>query len=143
MPYIAINSHGDSPRCACGNDVMADGFYPCDPATGAEVEPSTLGGWDAKSIVCAACGRIMDGSDVQPDPDSRDEFYTHRIRVTGGKCTYDSGSMTGNQPLCDARATKAIVYAVGSRPIAPLACDRHVRAQQNRAYPYDVSVEDL
>lgn len=55
--------------CACGNDIMGAGFAPCDPATGAEVEPTIDGPWDGKSIGCGECGRIMDATTNQRGPD--------------------------------------------------------------------------
>ena len=51
-------------RCTCGNDVMADGFYPADPETGAEVEPEP-GKWNGRRYRCGSCGANYDQEAAQ------------------------------------------------------------------------------
>lgn len=54
-------------------------------------------------------------------------------------CDYDSGSMTGCRPLCDAPATHVVRFD----GIAAHVCERHVRPTENRAWPYPTTVERL
>lgn len=51
-------------RCTCGNDVMADGFYPADPETGEEVEPEP-GKWNGRRYRCGSCGANYDQEATQ------------------------------------------------------------------------------
>lgn len=53
------------------------------------------------------------------------------------QCTYDSGSMTGCQPLCDKPATYVVIKrACGGYPeLALPRCAKHVAATQNKLYP--------
>lgn len=58
---ISVEPPYNSWRCLCGNVDISDGFYPCDPVTGAQVEPDIEGdAWDGVHYVCARCGRIID-----------------------------------------------------------------------------------
>ncbi len=52
---IARNVYGFF-HCACDNDVMKDGFYPCDE-WGEEVIPTSKE-WDGR-WACVRCGRII------------------------------------------------------------------------------------
>lgn len=43
-------------------------------------------------------------------------------------CSYDSGSMTGNRPLCKETATQELTYRNGSYgPFVMFLCDKHVK----------------
>jgi hypothetical protein len=44
---------------ACNNNPSMDGFYPCN-WNGDEVEPTCVGAWKGRLLVCASCGRIID-----------------------------------------------------------------------------------
>lgn len=58
-------------------------------------------------------------------------------------CTYDSGSMTGCVPLCDAPAVQLVTYGHGAYRVSVPRCARHVRPTENRAYPYACDVSDI
>lgn len=66
---ITSDAFNEGWECRCGNDIMAAGFAPCDPATGAEVEPTIDGPWDGKSVGCGQCGRVMDQTTNRRGPD--------------------------------------------------------------------------
>lgn len=60
------------------------------------------------------------------------------------KCSYDSGSRYGNQPLCDQPATHVVVYRNGSYgPFRAATCPRHLTATQARAYPGHDHTEEI
>jgi hypothetical protein len=85
--YIHSNAYGDAWVCQCGNDVMGDGFFPCDPDTANTIEPVTDGPWDGKSVVCMSCRRVMDQSTLRPMIQPLDEDTTHLVDVVRGPRT--------------------------------------------------------
>jgi hypothetical protein len=50
-------------------------------------------------------------------------------------CTADSGSMTGNRPICDAPATRELTYEGYRGPYVTRLCDRHAKGLSARIYP--------
>ena len=57
------------------------------------------------------------------------------------KCGYDSGSMTGNRPLCDRASVADITYDVPCYgQFVAHVCERHKDATLGRIYPYSYSV---
>jgi hypothetical protein len=53
--------------------------------------------------------------------------------ATAIKCSYDSGSATGCDPMCDRKATHVVVHANGSYgPFNSPVCGRHVAAMSDR-----------
>lgn len=55
---MSWQDNGNWIECTCGNAVHTGGFYPADPATGAELEPYVGGGWDERTYVCGGCGVV-------------------------------------------------------------------------------------
>lgn len=60
------------------------------------------------------------------------------------RCTYDSGSMTGCRPLCDAPATRVVAYTLPCYGTlrAPV-CDRHLSPTLGRIYPDAYTLEPV
>lgn len=59
-------------------------------------------------------------------------------------CEYDSGSMFGNVPICDAPAVWMLVYRNGSYgPFTMRVCDAHALPMQGRVFPSSVTVTGL
>lgn len=58
-------------------------------------------------------------------------------------CTYDTGSMYGCEPVCDAAATHVVEYRNGTYRGRALVCAAHVRASENRAYPGHIATRAL
>lgn len=85
---IVSNIYGDSWDCICGNDVMGDGFFPCDPDTANVIQPTIEGNWDGKSVVCMSCRRVMDQTTRRPNPGPVPEGHhsemTHIVDVVRG-----------------------------------------------------------
>lgn len=50
-------------------------------------------------------------------------------------CTWDSGSATGNRPLCDERATVVVTRSCYGGPVDVLHCARHAALVAARIYP--------
>ena len=64
--------------------------------------------------------------------------------TTQTTCSYDSGSMDGNRPLCSEPATHNVTSRNGSYgPFTDPVCGRHVRATEGRVYPGHISTERI
>jgi hypothetical protein len=50
-------------------------------------------------------------------------------------CSHDSGSATGNRPLCTSRATAAVTYGHGAYRVTIALCEAHVEPTVNRVWP--------
>lgn len=60
--------------------------------------------------------------------------------MSAPRCTYDTGSMFGNVPVCDARAMWDVTYEIGSGgPLVESVCERHVGPTRGRVFPGEVS----
>lgn len=55
MIILGIDEYEDY-VCACGNDILSDGFYTCD-SDGNEIEPNVGSKWMGL-YVCPVCGRF-------------------------------------------------------------------------------------
>jgi hypothetical protein len=79
---VTANVYGEIVKCVCGNQVHTDGFYPCDPTTGQEIdEPYREGPWNGRSYVCS-CGRVIDQTTLALNPSPVNDVDTHVLTVT-------------------------------------------------------------
>ncbi|HEY9417863.1 MAG TPA: hypothetical protein VIQ30_24150 [Pseudonocardia sp.] len=67
------------------------------------------------------------------------ERIEHSARVEGpaplaSMCEYDSGSATGNRPLCSERPVYGVTYTNGSSRFTDRVCKRHRRPTENRVW---------
>lgn len=58
-------------------------------------------------------------------------------------CQYDSGSATGNQPVCHRPATVRATYAPYRGAITMFLCARHLESLKGATWPVEVHAEQL
>jgi hypothetical protein len=82
--WITCTVHNDGWVGPCGNDESTGGFAFV-TADGVEVdEPNEASGWVRPLYACNECGRVGDQDMLVTNPDSTDEYDTHRVAVVRG-----------------------------------------------------------